>query len=127
MGNDGDILFLNIQSLRNHHDQLKFLVASLKWQPSVVALCDTWLSDNDPLELFNLDGYQKGIFVNRQKSRGWGLAFFIKDQIDFFIKDQIDQIDCLYDVSTTINQFKAFLNAIYEFRYSGRVTQFSSN
>ena len=83
MGTDGDILFLNIQSLRNHHDQLKILVASLKWQPYVVALCETWLSDNDPLELYNLDGYQEGVFVNRQKSRGGGLAFFIKDQIDF--------------------------------------------
>ena len=78
LGNDGDILFLNIQSLRNHHDELKFLVASLKWQPYVVALCKTWLSDNDPLELYNLDGYQKDIFVNRQKSRGGGLAFFLK-------------------------------------------------
>ena len=38
MANDGDILFLNIQSLRNHHDQLKVLVASLKLQPYVVAL-----------------------------------------------------------------------------------------
>ena len=83
MGNDGDIFFLNIQSLRNHHDQLKVLVASLEWQPYVVALCKTWLSDNDPLELNNLDGYQKGIFVNRQKSRGGGLAFFMEDQIDF--------------------------------------------
>ena len=76
-------MFLNIQLLRNHHDQLKVLVASLKWQPYVVALCETWLSDNDPLELYNLDGYQNCIFVNRQKSRGGGLAFFIKDQIDF--------------------------------------------
>ena len=78
-----EILFLNIQPLRNHHDQLKVLVASLKWQPCVVALSKTWLNDNDRLELYNLDGYQKDIFVNRQKSRGGGLAFFIKDQIDF--------------------------------------------
>ena len=72
-----------MQSLLNHHDQLKVLVASLKWQPYVVALCEPCLSDNDPLELYNLDGYQKGIFVNRQKSRGMGLVFFIKNQFDF--------------------------------------------
>ena len=67
MGNDGDILFLNIQSLRNHHDELKVLVASLKWQPYVVALCKTWLSDSDPLELYNLDGYQKDILLTGKK------------------------------------------------------------
>ena len=67
MGNDGDILFLNIQSLRNHHDQLKVLIASLKWQPCVVALCETWLSDNDPLELYNLDGYKKEFLLTVKK------------------------------------------------------------
>ena len=35
------------------------------------------------MELNILDGYQKGIFVNRQKSRGGVLAFFIKDHFDF--------------------------------------------
>ena len=80
MGNDGDSFFLNVQSLRSHHDQLKVLVASLNRPPLVIALCETWLSDNDPLDLYHLDGYQKGIFVNRQNSRGSGFFYFKKNQ-----------------------------------------------
>ena len=83
MGNDGDLFFLNVQSLRSHHDQLRVLVASLNRQPLVIAICETWLSDNDPLNLYHLDGYQKGIFVNRQNSRGGGLALFIKNKINY--------------------------------------------
>ena len=83
MGNDGDLFILNVQSLRSHHDQLKVLVASLNRQPLVIALSETWLSNNDPLNLYHLVGYQKGVSVNRQKSRGGGLAFFIKNKINF--------------------------------------------
>ena len=79
MGNDGDLIFLKVQSLRSHHDQLKVLIASLNRQSIVIALCKTWLSDIEPLDLYHLDGYQKGVFVNRKNSRGGGLVlFFLK-------------------------------------------------
>ena len=83
MGNDGDLFFLNVQSLRSHHDQMKVLFASLNRQPLVIALCETCLSDNDPLDLYYLDGYQKGVFVNRKNSTGRGLALFIKNKNNF--------------------------------------------
>ena len=35
------------------------------------------------LDLYYLDGHQKGIFVNRQNSMGWDLALLIKNIIIF--------------------------------------------
>ena len=61
------VFFLNIRSLRLHHDQLCIMDDSLKKKHLVIALCETWLTENDCLEMFQLDGYQKGVFKNREK------------------------------------------------------------
>ena len=46
------VFFLNVQSLRSHHDQLKLLIESFQTKPALVALCETWLSDNDPIDIY---------------------------------------------------------------------------
>ena len=47
IGGKEGVLLLNIRSLRLHHDQLCDLVDSLKEKPLVIALFETWLTDND--------------------------------------------------------------------------------
>ena len=66
-GETESVFFLNIRSLRLHHDPLCVLVDSVKKKHLVIALCETWLTENDCLEMFQLDGYQKGVFENREK------------------------------------------------------------
>ena len=53
------MLFLNIRSLRLHHDQLCVLVDSLKQKPLVIALYETWLTDNDFLDFFSVGWVSK--------------------------------------------------------------------
>ena len=92
-GNEG-VLFLKIGSLRLHHDQLCVLVDSLKEKPFVIALCETWLTDNDFLDFFQLDGYQKGVFKNREK-RGGGVAFFVRTGVEFILQDLNSDLEYL--------------------------------
>ena len=73
------ILFLIIRSLRNHHDQLCCLIEKFKTKPIAIGLCETWLTDNDPIDSYKIDGYLPLITENRETKKGVGLAFFIRD------------------------------------------------
>ena len=53
------LFYLNIRSLRCHHNELKVFLSTLTNKPAIIALCETWLTDNDTLELYTLKGYQK--------------------------------------------------------------------
>ena len=45
-----------------------------------------WLTENDYLEMFQLDGYQKRVFKNMEKRDG-GVAFFEKTGVEFIFQD----------------------------------------
>ena len=70
-----NVFFRNVRSLRSHYDQLSLLVASLIKVPMILALCETWLTDNDPTIFYSFDGFSKIENVNRKNKKGVGLAF----------------------------------------------------
>ena len=80
------IIFLNIRSLRCNHDQLEVFTNSLKTRPIAIALCETWLSEKDPLSIYKLNGFQPLIVKNRQ-SRGGGLAIYVRQDFNYEIKE----------------------------------------
>ena len=53
-------VFFIIRSLRINYDQLCVLVDSLKKKLLLIALCETWLTENDCLEMFQLDVIRTG-------------------------------------------------------------------
>ena len=69
--------FLNVQSIRAHHDQLSVLIESFDNKPALIGLTETWLSDNDPIGNYNLEGYDNIVCANRVNARGGGVAAFI--------------------------------------------------
>ena len=73
------LFFLNIQSLRCHHDLLKVELDRLKNAPALINLCETWLTDNDPIGLYSIDGYQTIITKSRVGKKGGGIACFVKN------------------------------------------------
>ena len=76
-----NVFFMNVRSLRSHYDQLSILVASLIKVPMILALYETWLTDNDPTILYSFDGFSKIENVNRKKNKkGGGLAFFCAER-----------------------------------------------
>ena len=75
--------FLNIRSLRSHHDQLVIDINQLQQKPLIIALCETWLCDNDYLNLYHLDGYHPLISTHRKYQRGGGWAFYVHDDVKF--------------------------------------------
>ena len=77
------IFFINIRSLRTHHDQLVYELNELEYKPIVICLCETWLTDNDPLGLYQIEGYQPVEVKNRPNKRGGGLAVFVRNDINY--------------------------------------------
>ena len=75
------LFFLNIQSLRCHHDILKVELDRLKNAPALIALCETWLTDNEPIGLNSINGYQTIITKNRVGKKGGGIACFVKNSL----------------------------------------------
>ena len=76
--------FLNVQSIRAHHDQLSVLIESFDNKPALIGLTETWLSDNDPIGIYNLEGYDNIVCANRVNARGGGVAAFIKTFVSYF-------------------------------------------
>ena len=77
------IFYLNIRSLRNHHDQLVYELSELEYKPIAICLCETWLTDNDPLGLYQIEGYQPVEVKNRPNKRGGGLAVFVRNDMNY--------------------------------------------
>ena len=105
---DAFLLFLNIRSLRCHHDQLSAFIEGFSTKPLVTALCETWLTDNDPTSLYKINGFSNIVttifyyyttilykingFSNIVKPKnGGGCAFFVNENIDFTVKHLGDQ------------------------------------
>ena len=80
---DSFLYFLNIRSLRCHHDQLVIDINQLEQKPLIIALCETWLCDNDYLNLYHLDGYHPLISKHRKYQRGGGCAFYVSNGVNF--------------------------------------------
>ena len=45
----------------------------------MIALCEAWLTDNDPIGLHSINGYQTIITKNRVGKKGGGIACFVKN------------------------------------------------
>ena len=67
---DAFLLFLNIRSLRCHHDQLNAFIEGFSTKPLVIALCETWLTDNDPTSLYKIIGFSNIVTHNRSGQKG---------------------------------------------------------
>lgn len=78
-----NILYLNVQSLRNKIDNLKLLVERnnrSKNVPHIIALSEIWIYKNEN-EYYNLPGYN-AYFANRETDRSGGCLIFVLESLD---------------------------------------------
>ena len=90
------LLGLNIRSLGFHHDELNILLNSFPHKPVVVALTETWIAENDPIDEYNIIGYQPIESTPRLdcKRRSGGVAFYVKDGYYFKHIEFNTEIEC---------------------------------
>ena len=78
-----DIFYMNIRSLRCHHDQLITTFDDFEVKPVLICLCETWLTENDPIDLYWLDDYSEIETSNRLNKLGGGLAFYAREDVNY--------------------------------------------
>ena len=77
------ILNLNIRSLKKNFEEYKFLIENLEKTPSVICLTETWLTQKDNPEVFNLPGYHPITGKHRDGKRGGGIAVYIAESLRY--------------------------------------------
>ena len=85
------VMHFNIRSLALNYDKLKILVTSIKNQPHVISLNETWIKDGQ-LGEFNAFLYYVLVTNCRSKYRGGGLSFLHQKKILFTIKNSYSKM-----------------------------------
>ena len=90
------LLFINVHPLRSHHDQLCCQLETLETKPAVIAVCETWITDSNPIDMYFITGYQPIIVKNRNDKRGGGVGFFVRDDCKlistFFFEGNLEHL-----------------------------------
>ena len=94
--NEVNVLGLNIRSLGFHHDQLKKVLETFECKPEILIITETWLTENDSLERFELDDYQPVESKPREcfKRRSGGVAVYVKEGIRYRSIELQTQKEC---------------------------------
>ena len=72
------LIHLNVRSLQSKFMSLENLVYNLKEKFDVIAISETWFTNDTPHSLFNLDGYSL-YYASRKNRQGGGVALYISN------------------------------------------------
>ena len=94
--NEVNVVGLNIRFLGFHHDQIKILLEAFERKPEILIITETWLTENDPADRFELDDYLPVELTPREcfKRRSGGAAFSLEEGIKYRSIDIETQIEC---------------------------------
>src|SRR5882757_5323872 len=81
------IIHINCRSLERNHSKILHMLYSLNYSPSVIALSETWLQEDDEL-LLAIPNYTL-ISSPRKYRRGGGVAFYVLNTFVFFHKNSL--------------------------------------
>ena len=127
-------LNINIQSLNSKHDKLKNFVLSLtnkNIQIDLIALQETWAIKHP--QLLDIPGFQPLVFTNRNKGRGGGIGFYIRNGINFTINKELSTfVDKTFesltlDISLTNNNSLKHLSVTNIYRSPSLINSLPTN
>jgi len=82
-----NIIQLNCRSLSKSYLNIKTLLSSINYKPSLIALSETWISA-DFVELYAIEGY-KLLLLPRKGKRGGGIGYYVDVNLDYEICDDV--------------------------------------
>ena len=112
-GNNHDIFFANIRSIRQNFDELLEIFEKLNHKFTLIILNETWLGP-DENHLFKIDGYES--FVTSRNRHGGGVLIFYKNQYHASIIESLSyispNIESLF-INITLNSQALTIGTIY--------------
>ena len=75
------VLNFNIRSIRKKHHLLADMLSTVDRHIDIISISETWLTENDNILDYKLDGYHCPVFSNRQGRHGGGVMIYIHNTI----------------------------------------------
>jgi len=76
--NSLSILSINARSLNCNIDKIKVLLSHFILKPDIISLSETWLQKNNSLSLLQLESYDLISVPRDSKTKGGGVAIYVK-------------------------------------------------
>ena len=86
------IIHFNCRSMSANFDKIEDYLHDLEYKFDIIAISETWLSDNDDHDEWTMSGYSS-YFSSRIGKRGGGVAIFVKNSHNHKLRD-----DCTFTV-----------------------------
>ena len=99
--NQFSLFHLNIRSLRKNFEKFKLLLFILNHSFDIIALSETWITDDDIISSFDIDGY-KAIYQNRVGRERGGVCMYIKKECFNFDHSKPHSYSDIYNHILTI-------------------------
>ena len=109
------VMTFNIRSIRKNFEQLEIMISQMSQKAHVITLTETWLSENDNIDDFKIEGYHPPLAQNRKNKHGGGVITYIhKDINKYKVNKTLTYLDeynhCLATDITTNNIITTILN-----------------
>lgn len=111
---DLNILYINIQSLRNKLDDLQVLIEGIERETNqsihLIALSEIWIYENENIQ-FNLTNYDV-YFQNRASNRSGGCCIYVKNEINSTLFKKFDHDGSSF-LTIKLTNYDLFFTCVY--------------
>ena len=91
-----NFLLSNVRSIKKHQDDLEALISSLESPINILFLTETWLNENDNINMYKIKGFQT-VISNSRNTRGGGTMIQLDEKVNL-----IDRFECSLPESVAI-------------------------
>ena len=110
------IINFNCRSMKRNWPDFLQVINNIEFNFDVITITETWLSEGDDIDSFNIEGYTL-YCTNRLNSRGGGVAIFMSDELQHSRLDHLSYVEEsgleVVTVSLEINNQKIKIGCIY--------------
>lgn len=92
IGNEGkgfSLLHINARSLAKNYDTMYNFLTDINYSFSIIAVSETWVSDNEVKSLYNIPGYNF-VCKGRDSRRGGGVGLYLKDGMNYSVRNDFE-------------------------------------
>ena len=74
--------------MRKNFDALQIFLSSLHYNFDIIGITETWLKNNSPINMYNIDNYSL-VQVCRSDRTGGEVALYVKNSIDYILRSDL--------------------------------------
>jgi len=111
------IMTFNIRSIRNNFEKLQYMISQTSQKIHLITLTETWLTENDNPEDYNLEGYHPPLLQNRRNKHGGGVMTYVHKNIEKYKINSafnlLDEYNHCLATEITINNITSLILNVY--------------